>query len=121
MSVRDEWNMACPDCGNDDQLLIDFVGTARLYPDGTEDCGDHTWDDKSACRCDGCGWSGNVAKAKEVDDAEIGVLDACKIEAGVGGYRFTLTGHKDADPQQYGTYLEAVYAAADALAEADNA
>lgn len=59
MSVSEEWNMICPQCGDDEELYVTFTGEAKLFPNGTEDDGDHEWDSRSKCRC-GCGWEGTV-------------------------------------------------------------
>lgn len=69
MSVRDEWGMACPACGEDDGLIIVARVECRLWPDGTEAEGGHEWEGSSPCRCD-CGWTGKVADAEKAGSAE---------------------------------------------------
>lgn len=64
MRVFDEWSMRCPKCGRDDGLQIVITTFARLTPDGTEDVGDHEWEDDSVCRCGHCYWAGKVSDAK---------------------------------------------------------
>ena len=64
-TVKDEWNIACPNCG--DCLRIDIAATiwVRLFPDGTDpyeaDNQDHEWSDTSAAHCGTCGHDGTVA------------------------------------------------------------
>ncbi|MDD2878628.1 MAG: hypothetical protein PHZ23_15530 [Acidiphilium sp.] len=65
MSVRSEWNMACPDCGRDDELSVELKVFATIYEDGTAiNDGDHIWDDDSACQCGSCGKKGVVSDFK---------------------------------------------------------
>jgi DNA-directed RNA polymerase subunit RPC12/RpoP len=69
-TVRKEWNMACPDCGADDRLIVTFQSEALLTPNGTDDdegSGDHEWDDQSPIRCDECGWGGKVEDTEVKD------------------------------------------------------
>jgi len=75
MSVRLQWNMQCPSCGHDDELMIEAVihTTVRLHDDGTDnDGGDTEWDGKSGASCSHCGWRGTV------DEAEKGYQRALK-------------------------------------------
>jgi hypothetical protein len=66
MSVRDQWNMVCAECGEDDGLEVQVKVFARLVPDGTDiDGGDHEWEDSSACNCIHCGWSGTAKQASD--------------------------------------------------------
>jgi hypothetical protein len=60
--LRSEYNMACPQCGQADTLSIEIVCTAILSIDGTEPCGDHTWDETSSCVCDACGHHGTAGE-----------------------------------------------------------
>lgn len=60
--LRSEYDMACPQCEQAEALSIEIVCTATLSIDGTEDNGDHYWDDASPCSCDACGHSGTVAE-----------------------------------------------------------
>ena len=64
MSVREDHNILCPNCKGDDGFTVNFTGVARITSDGTEDCGDHEWDDESTLICY-CGWEGNVGEAKK--------------------------------------------------------
>ncbi len=63
MSVRDNWDMECPQCKNDDKLRIRFTGTLELTSDGSVDSGNHEWGNLDACRCEVCGWEGIVIGA----------------------------------------------------------
>lgn len=55
MSVKSSFEMACPKCGDDADLHVTFTGTCRLVGNGSEDCGDHEWDNDSLCLCGECG------------------------------------------------------------------
>ena len=59
-TVRDEWGMACPNCGCDDRLHVQLTTMADLTPDGTEPFGDQEWDDTSFMRCASCSHAGRV-------------------------------------------------------------
>lgn len=60
MSVKSTHEMCCPKCGDDSEIVVTFTGTCKLVSDGTEDCGDHEWDDDSYVRCDACGHESTV-------------------------------------------------------------
>lgn len=65
MSVKENWDMECPKCRSDENLVIGILTAALLTPDGTdiwEYDSDHEWDDKSTCECAGCGHSGKVSE-----------------------------------------------------------
>ena len=68
MTVKEQWNMACPDCQADTNLEIEIKTGALLKPDGTDifeaSNGDHIWDDESNAQCHECGWFGKVADAR---------------------------------------------------------
>lgn len=51
-------NKICPTCKNDQDLRVMYVGTARLTNSGSEDDGDHEWDNDNVCTCRWCGFSG---------------------------------------------------------------
>jgi hypothetical protein len=55
MNVKDEWSMACPKCGDDDQIIIQATAYVRLTVDGTEEAAGHEWDGGSICLCGSCG------------------------------------------------------------------
>ncbi len=69
-TVREAWEMACPQCKRDSRLLVQTLQWARLVPDGTDSdfvpdgYGDTDWNAASACECEACGWSGTVAQAE---------------------------------------------------------
>ncbi len=60
MTVRDIFSLACPRCNGDEHLQIQVGTMADLYPDGSETCGDQTWDDDSFIRCRACNQTGTV-------------------------------------------------------------
>jgi Pyruvate/2-oxoacid:ferredoxin oxidoreductase delta subunit len=64
-TVTETWNMACPECGADDQIDIAAQIWIRLCPDGTDAAaaanGDHEWRDTDAAVCHGCGHQSTVA------------------------------------------------------------
>lgn len=59
-TVRQEWGMACPDCGRDDHLRIEMTTWGALLPDGTDPDACHEWDRRSSAECQSCGWTGQV-------------------------------------------------------------
>ena len=59
-TVRDEWDLACPDCGSDEHLQVELTTMADLTPDGTTPFGDQEWDPTSYMRCENCGRDGHV-------------------------------------------------------------
>jgi hypothetical protein len=65
-TVKEAWNMACPKCGDDDQIDICAHVWVRLCPDGTDiteaENGDHEWSDSSKAVCCACGHTANVRK-----------------------------------------------------------
>ena len=64
MSVKANWNMACPACGFDNEIDIGATVYVRLCPDGTDvmvaQNGDHEWDGDSTALCNACGHAGTV-------------------------------------------------------------
>jgi hypothetical protein len=68
MSVYLTHEMKCPNCYSDESLHIHYQGTAGLTSEGSEDVGNHEWDDDSHCNCQDCGWSGTVADTKHQAD-----------------------------------------------------
>lgn len=57
------FDMACPECGNREELLVKASATFVLEDDGTElKGGDTDWDDSSWCQCPRCSYT-NDAKA----------------------------------------------------------
>ena len=60
-TVRSNWNMDCPKCGEDTDLLILALSTVRLLPDGTEDVGGGVdWSGNSSMLCRACGFPGKA-------------------------------------------------------------
>jgi hypothetical protein len=64
-TVKEGWNMCCPNCGLDDKLSVEANVWVELMPDGVESSGDNLWTDISKCECthNGCNWNGNVGEA----------------------------------------------------------
>ena len=52
----------CPNCKHQDHLHVVHMGTCLLTFDGSEDCGDHEYDDDSHVDCRSCGWEGKVGE-----------------------------------------------------------
>ncbi len=69
--LRNEYDLACPRCGQADTLSIEITCTARLSIDGTEPNGDHYWDDTSSCRCDACDHNGTVGEFRITSDKAV--------------------------------------------------
>lgn len=66
MSVRELFNVACPNCGSDGDLLVAVCVWARLSVDGTEPVGDHDWDNESGMICLACRTAGKVGTFRAV-------------------------------------------------------
>ncbi len=62
--------MICPGCLEDDSLRVTFTGTCLLTNDGSEDDGDHEWDDDSPCQCSRCNFSAPVSVFRLGDEEE---------------------------------------------------
>ncbi len=60
--LRSEYDMACPRCGQADTLSVEITCTATLSINGTEDNGDHYWDEASSCGCDACDYRGTAGE-----------------------------------------------------------
>ena len=63
------WCMACPKCGDHEQLDVEAWVNVRLMPDmetSAEDAADqsHEWDDTYAVTCGACGHRNDVAHFK---------------------------------------------------------
>lgn len=67
-TVRSEWQMCCPHCGDDTQLDIAAIIDVRLNAHGTDpdeaSDGSHIWDNESQVMCATCNWSGIVEDCK---------------------------------------------------------
>jgi hypothetical protein len=72
-------DMACPHCGGRGPFNISFRGTCTAYDSGTDDTGDHEWDNYSDCGCRQCGHYRSVKhfKVEGLDAA----LEEAKEEA----------------------------------------
>lgn len=62
-------DMECPRCGHEGSFGINFAGHCTATHSGSDDDGDHEWDDKSACSCgnDDCSYSGVVKNFNRED------------------------------------------------------
>ena len=61
-TVRSYWDMACPNCKNDSDLIMVAHTKYRLLPDGTEDIGaDIEWDASSVVSCGWCRFLGEAS------------------------------------------------------------
>jgi hypothetical protein len=54
-------DMACPECGSRGRFSIACTTTCLFDDSGSEDDGDHEYDEKSSCSCRSCGHGGTVA------------------------------------------------------------
>lgn len=72
MSVRETWNMECPECKSDEHLEVTVQISARLTGEGTILIdGDHEWDENSYCFCRRCFWGESAATFQiKVDEAQ---------------------------------------------------
>lgn len=61
-TVRETFGLACPNCGDDEQLHIRIATWIEVSPDGTSEASwtEHEWSDRSRCFCSGCGYHGRV-------------------------------------------------------------
>jgi len=65
-SSGNQFDKACPKCGEDDQLAVVASMWVRLLPDGTDPQADglpdynHEWDEDSTMTCTACGHSANA-------------------------------------------------------------
>lgn len=65
MSVKEIFNLVCPECASDEDLSVEVPVWCNLTEDGTsinDDGEDAEWEDESPCRCS-CGWLGKVSDA----------------------------------------------------------
>lgn len=70
-TVKEEWEMACPKCGQDHAIDICANIWVRLFPDGTDPYEaanqHHDWDEHNDAVCNACGFSGTVGDFKGED------------------------------------------------------
>jgi predicted RNA-binding Zn-ribbon protein involved in translation (DUF1610 family) len=59
--LKTAFDLACPACGQAEELLIDIRALARVSAYGSEPEGDQEWDRASYCRCPDCGHAATVA------------------------------------------------------------
>jgi hypothetical protein len=50
----------CPNCGQDDRLLITGAAEFSVTDSGSEALGDHAWGDDNPARCPQCGYDGTL-------------------------------------------------------------
>lgn len=77
MSLRDEYGMACPGCGQDESIHIVATVWAELTPEGIGEAHDFEWDGDSICTCPQCSTIGRVS--------DFTVKDEPAEDAGHGG------------------------------------
>jgi hypothetical protein len=59
-TVRENYDLQCPTCKDDNSLIIQFTTWGELSPQGLTDNGAHEWGLDSLCRCDACSHHGVV-------------------------------------------------------------
>lgn len=69
--IGNQFGYLCPQCKKGDKLRVSFTGECVLTPDGTEDDGDHEWDNDSPVFCN-CLWCGQVKDLEEAENFEEG-------------------------------------------------
>jgi hypothetical protein len=79
VGIKDEWQMECPKCHDDESLYIEATVQmdVRLCKDGTDDDGDgdRVWDDDSGADCRKCGWVGTVREMKKAHEDRVAAED----------------------------------------------
>ena len=69
-SVRERYDLICPNCGSDEDLGFQATTWFRATPTGLveEECANREWQEWHECECDNCGESGYIAdfRPKEV-------------------------------------------------------
>lgn len=63
--IGNSFGLTCPECKKGDNLRLAFNGLCSLTIDGTEDDGDHEWDNDSFAMCRNCDWQGTVRELGE--------------------------------------------------------
>mgnify|MGYP003664299060 CR=1 FL=1 len=91
MSVKSQWNMACPKCRRDDCIDIVASVTVRLAEDGTDTDASsdqsHEWGDTSVAGCKACGHIGTVREFRSADAVSLPGLDGRETAAVLAGLR----------------------------------
>lgn len=59
-TVREEYDLICPQCGSDEHLSVELTTMAYMTPEGTDPFGDQEWDHNCYMRCINCGNDGTV-------------------------------------------------------------
>lgn len=89
-TVQDEWSMACPKCGKDDEIDVLASLYVRLTPDSTDadasHDGEHAWSPASAAKCCACGHSGIVREFTTESAAQAAVRVAVGLSVSHGGF-----------------------------------
>lgn len=61
MTIKELWEMECPNCNGGDDIEVQVSMWITLTKDGSVvNQGDHEWDSDSLCHCGNCGHSGFV-------------------------------------------------------------
>ena len=85
-NLRDDYDLACPSCGQADELIIDIKTLARVTSDGSEPEGDHEWDNDSSREITAISCTGRCRRdPPEIDPREVAVAQT--LEAGNGRRR----------------------------------
>lgn len=58
MSVKQVWNLSCPQCDKSTRLKVQCLVVCLITEDGTVQEGDTEWDNGSHTVCDDCGFEG---------------------------------------------------------------
>ncbi len=58
-TVREEYDLICPQCGSDEHLSVELTTMAYMTPEGTDPFGDQEWDHNCYMRCINCINCGN--------------------------------------------------------------
>jgi len=68
MGLKQKYGLACPNCGQDEDLVIQVWGWHHVTDDEiyeAEACdGPYNWGDDSEACCWECGWNGKVGDCK---------------------------------------------------------
>lgn len=70
-TVAESWNMRCPKCGSDEEIRIQCTTWVDLLPEGTDNDGDHVWDEKSPAYCGACDYGADENDKVTVADFNV--------------------------------------------------
>lgn len=93
--------LVCPTCGQTDRLLIAAQTTIELVHDGSEDCGDHEWDDDSPASCPVCRvWTRVINFFPEIEECNDFIVDGdqpteCPKCQARTDFKYVIAGCKD--------------------------